>query len=86
MGLGESIIDYMSRVRGISQRMHRIPTERIIPIFAIASIDHDRYPGVKSSHLAGNVALVNYDLLDLSGILSIEETQKRALGIWSAPP
>ena len=34
MGLSESSIDYISRVLGISQRMHGITMERIIPIFA----------------------------------------------------
>ena len=41
MRLGESSIDYMSRVRGISQCMQGIIMERIIPLFAISSIDHD---------------------------------------------
>ena len=42
--LGESIINYMLRVRGISQRMQGITMERIIPIFAISSLYHDLYP------------------------------------------
>ena len=86
MQLGESSIDYMSRVRGISQRMQGITIERIIPIFAITSIDHDRYPCVKSRYLTGDVALVNYDLLELRGLLSSKEARQRALGIPSAPP
>ena len=40
--LGESSIDYMSRVRGISQRMQGVTIDRIIPLFAIVSLDHDR--------------------------------------------
>ena len=47
-----------------------ITMERIIPLFAIASLNHDRYPGMKSRCLAGNVAMVNYYLLELSSILS----------------
>ena len=73
MRLGKSIIDYMSRVRGIAQRMQGATIDRIIPLFAIASIDHERYPGVKSCYLAGYTALVNCDLLQLSGLLSSEE-------------
>ena len=46
MGLVESSIDYMSRVRGISQCMHGITMDNIIPIFEIESLDHGRYPGV----------------------------------------
>ena len=46
--LGELSIDYMSRVRGIVQRMHRVTIDRIISLFSIASLDHARYPGVKS--------------------------------------
>ena len=86
MRLGKSSIDYMSRVQGISQRMHVITMERIIPLFSITSIYHDRYPGVKSRYLARDAALINSDLLELSRLLSIEETRQRALGIPSAPP
>ena len=85
MGLCESSIDYMSWVRGIYQRMHGITMERIIPLFAIASLDQNRYPGVKIRYLAGDAALVNCDLLELSGLLSSEETRKQALGIPGAP-
>ena len=73
MRLGKSIIDYMSRVRGIAQRMQGLTIDHIIPIFMIASLDHERYPGVKSCYLAGDTALVNCDLLQLSGLLSSEE-------------
>ena len=63
MRSSESSIDDIPRVRGIAKRMHGVTIERIIPIFAIASIDHERYPGVKSCYLAGDTALVNFDLL-----------------------
>ena len=63
MRLGELNINYMSRVRGISQRMQGITIEKIIPLFAITSLDHERYPGVKSRCLAGYATLVNCDLL-----------------------
>ena len=86
MRLVELSIDYMSRVRGIAQRMHRVTIDRIIPLFAIASLDHEIYPGVKSRYLAGDTALVNCNLLHLSGILSSEETRQRALGITAVPP
>ena len=86
MRLGKSSIDYMSRVQEISQHMQGITMERIIPLFAISSLDHDGYPGSKIRYLEGYVALVNSDLLQLSGLLSIKETQQRALGIPSAPP
>ena len=76
----------MSRVQGIPQRMQGITMERIIPLFAIASLDHDRYPGVKIQYLAGDSALVNCDLLEISGLLSSKDTLQRALGIPSAPP
>ena len=63
MRSSESSIDYIPRVRGIAKRMHGVTIERIIPMFAIASIYHERYPGVKSCYLAGDTALVNFDLL-----------------------
>ena len=86
MRLGESSIDYMSRFHGIAQRMHGVTIDHIIPLFAIASLNHKRYPGVKSRYLAGDTALVNCDLLQLSGLLSSEETRQRALGITVIPP
>ena len=70
MRLGESSIDYMSRVRGIAQQMHGVTIDRIIPLFAIASLDHERYTVVKIQYLAGDTALVNFDLLHISCLLS----------------
>ena len=86
MRLGESSIKYMPRVRGISQRMQDVTIDQIIPLLAIASLDRERYPGVESCYLAGDTALVNCDLLQLSGLLSSEETSQRALGIPTIPP
>ena len=86
MRLGESSVDYMSRVRGISQLMQGVTIELIIDLFDIAILDHDRYPGVKSHYLTGDTALVNCDLLQLSSLLSSEETRQRALGIPNSPP
>ena len=60
--------------------------ERFIPLFAVATLNHDRYPGVKSRYLAGYTALVNCDILDISGVLYSKETRQQALGIPSAAP
>ena len=76
----------MSRVHGIAQRMHGVTIDRIIPLFAIASLDHKRYPGVKSRYLAGDTTLVNCDPLQLSGLLSSEETRQQDISITSVPP
>ena len=78
MRLGESSIKYILRIQGISQRTQGVKIDRIIPLFAIASIDHDQYPGVKSRYLAGDTALVNCNLLQLRGLLSSEDTRKYA--------
>ena len=85
MRLGKLSIESMSRVLGISQWMHGVTIDRIIPLFAIACLDHEIYPVVKIRYLAGDTALVNCDLLQLSGLLSSEETRKRALRITSVP-
>ena len=53
---------------------------RIIPLFAITILDHDCYPVVNSRYLVGDASLVNYNLIDLSSLLSSEETQKTSLG------
>ena len=86
MGLGKSNIDYMLRVRGISQRMHSIIMYSIIPLFAIVSLDHDCYPGVKIHNLAGDATLVNFRLLDLSGVLSSEDTRQQSVCLTSSTP
>ena len=84
MGLGQSIINYMSRVRRISQHMQGVTMDKIIPLFAIARLYHNHYPGVKSRYLAGNPALVNYNLLDLRSLLSSEETRQKSMGLPSS--
>ena len=84
--LGKSSIDYISRVRGISQRMQGVTIDHIIPLSEIAIIDHVRYPGVKSRYLTVDTALVNCDLLQLSGLLSSNETRQHAIGIPNIPP
>ena len=86
MGLGEWSIDYMLRVRSISQCMHSITMDSIITLFTISSLNHDRYPGVNICYLTGDAALVNCSLIDLSGLLSSEETRKQTLVLPSAPP
>ena len=86
MRLGDSSIDYMSRVRGISQRMQGITMDRIIPFFTIAILDHDRYPVLKSRYLTGDTALVNCNLLDLSSLLPRGETRQQALGLLRLTP
>ena len=48
MRLGELNIDYMSRVHVIAQQMHGVTIDRICPLFATLSRDHERYPGAKS--------------------------------------
>ena len=65
--------------------MQGVTIDRIIPLFAIASLNHERYPGVKICYLAGHTAMVNYALLQISGIFSMEETRQRALGIPAIP-
>ena len=75
----------MSRVHGISQQMHGVTIYRIIALFTIASLDHERYPGVKSRYLARDTALVNCNLLQLSRLLSSEETRQRDLRITAVP-
>ena len=79
MRLGKLSITYMPRVRGIAQQMQGVTIDHIIPLFAIASLDHERYPVVKSRYLAGDTALVNCDLLQLSSLLSSEETRQHGL-------
>ena len=66
--------------------MHGVRIDRIFLLFAIASLNHEIYPVVKIRYLVGDTVLVNCDLLQLSGLLSSEETRQRALGIPAIPP
>ena len=66
--------------------MQGITMDKITPIFAIASLDHDRYPAVKSCQLAGNAALLNCILLELTGLLSSKEIWQQASGITILTP
>ena len=60
--------------------------DQMIPLFAIASLDHERYTGMKRRYLAGGPALVNCDLLGISRLLSIEEIRQKSLGLPSPTP
>ena len=84
MGLDEWIIYYMLRVRGISQQMQGVTMKKIIPLFTIVILEHDRYPGVKSRYLSGNPALVNCNLLEPRGLLSSKETRQKPMGLTSS--
>ena len=87
MVLGELSTDYMSCVRGISQCMRGVSLDQIIPLFAVASLDHDHYPGVNIWYLAGEPALIKCNLLDISGLLSSKDTRHKSLGLpISTPP
>ena len=66
--------------------MKIITIESIISFFAIASLDHEDYTGVNSRYLAGEAALANCDLVQLSGILFSKETRQCTMGIPSALP
>ena len=65
--------------------MQGVTIDSIIPLFVIVSLDHDRYPGVTNRYLAGDTALVNYNLLQLNGLLS-SETRQRDLENPNIPP
>ena len=86
MRSGKSIIKYVSRICSISQQMQGVTMDIIIPILAIASLDHDLYPSMNSRYLVGDPTLVNCNLLDLSGLLSIKETMQQALGLPISTP
>ena len=86
MGLGNTSIYYMYRVRGISQRLQGVLAEKVIPLFSIVILDHNRYPSVKRRYLEGDPALVNGNPLDLSGLLYSKETRHQALGLPSSKP
>ena len=84
--LGDSSTDNMYCVLGESQLLQGIYMDKITPLFTIASLDHDHYPGIKSHHLAGDPSLVNCNLLGLSGLLSSKETHQKALGVPTEVP
>ena len=86
IGPGESIIDYMSRVHVISQYMQGITMDAIIPLFSIASLYHNRCPGVNSRYHVGDPALFNCKLLDIIGLLPVEESRQKVLVLTRSTP
>ena len=53
--------------------------KKIIPLFAIASLDYNCYPVVKIRYLEVNPALFNCNLLNLIVLLSSKDTRHQAL-------
>ena len=86
MVLGESSIDYLLCVHRISQCMPGVKVDKIIPLFAVESLDHNCYPGVKNRYLLGDPAMVDCNLLDLRGLLSSEDKRQQYLGLTSSTP
>ena len=86
MSLGDSSIYYMSCVRGVSKCLQGISIDEITPLFKIAILDQNRYPGIKSRYLARYLELINCDLLGLSGIIYSKETRQQALGLPADVP
>ena len=86
MLLGDSSTDNMSCVLGESQLLQGIYMDKITPLFTIASLDHDPYPGIKSHHLAGDPSLVNCNLLGLSGLISSEDNLQQSPGLPTEVP
>ena len=84
MGLGELSIKYMSHIHSISQQMCGFSMEQIIPLFSIAGLDHNQYPGVTIRYLASDPALVNCNLLDISGLVYGKDTRQQSLILLSS--
>ena len=80
MSLVEYIIDYMSHVQGVSQRLQGIYMDKIISLFATSRLYHDHYPGIESRFLAWEQAIITCGLLDIVGLLYSDETQQQSLG------
>ena len=78
MGLGELSIKYMSRIHSISQKICGFSMEQIIPLFSIAGLDHNQYPGVTIRYLVSDPALVNCNLLDISGLVYGKDTRQQS--------
>ena len=79
-------IEYMSRVCGIPQGMRGVLVEKTIPLFPIASLYHNHYPGMKSWYITGDPALVNFKLINLRGLIYSEDTRKQSLGFMGSKP
>ena len=55
--------------------------EQIINFFDIASLNHDRYPGVRGRYISGDLSLVKCNLLGIRRFLLSKETRKQFLGL-----
>ena len=48
MSLNDTSIDYMSRIRVVSHKLQCVSVDKVIPLFAIAILEPDCCPVIKS--------------------------------------
>ena len=60
--------------------------DKIISLFAIARLNHDRYLGIKRHYLAVHLVLISCNLLGLSGLLPSKETLQQDLRLPTGVP
>ena len=58
-------IPYMKTVCKISEHLKGANIIQLMPLFAIANLDQDKYPGLMPHYLADDPALVHANLLSL---------------------
>ena len=69
----------MQTVCEIGDRLRGVDIQQLMPLFAIANIDQDKYPGLMSRYVADDPALLRANLLSLGQILSTEEKRHKFL-------
>eukprot|EP00581_Thalassiosira_minuscula_P002424 CAMPEP_0183736440 /NCGR_PEP_ID=MMETSP0737-20130205/49280_1 /TAXON_ID=385413 /ORGANISM="Thalassiosira miniscula, Strain CCMP1093" /LENGTH=643 /DNA_ID=CAMNT_0025970447 /DNA_START=56 /DNA_END=1984 /DNA_ORIENTATION=- len=74
---------YMHRVRGIRDRLEKVTIDELLPLFAIANMDKDRYPGLTQRYIMADPALLNATVVSLEEEMTQEEMRLVALGITS---
>jgi len=80
----EDATSFMQRVRSLAERLDGVVLSQLMPLFAIANLDKDRYPGLVQRYIADDPALTNATLLSLQSMMTREE--RRHAAIHGCPP
>ena len=85
-GASEDGAAFLSRLKGIENRLARCRINDILPLFALANLDRSRYNGLVDRFNRGDTDLVNCTLFSLETLMEGEELRRQAMGDVPLPP
>ena len=69
----DTSISYIKMVYDIGECFEGVDIIQLVPLFAIANLDQDKYPGLMSRHLADDPTLIHANLLSLGQMMAAKE-------------